>query len=87
MQEPVLFVSKVLGEVFPHFHVVAVKRHRSMQKLLFGLPGRIFVFKALGAEESVEHFLDFFFAYLTFFGLDEFGLSVYSSCCLPPTFV
>jgi hypothetical protein len=27
------FVAKVRGEVFPHFHVVAVQRHRSVQEL------------------------------------------------------
>jgi hypothetical protein len=34
------FVAKVRGEVFAHFHAVAVKHHSSMQNLLLGQPGR-----------------------------------------------
>jgi hypothetical protein len=32
------FVAKVRGEVFAHFHAVAVKLHNSMRNGLFGLP-------------------------------------------------
>jgi hypothetical protein len=32
-------VAKDRGEVFAHFHAVAVKRHSSMRNWLFGLPG------------------------------------------------
>jgi hypothetical protein len=32
------FVAKVHGEVFAHFHAVAVRRDSSMQNSLFGLP-------------------------------------------------
>jgi hypothetical protein len=35
------FVTKVLGEVFSHFHAVTVKRYSRMQNWLFGMPGRI----------------------------------------------
>jgi hypothetical protein len=35
------FVTKVRGEVFAHFHAVAVKLHSSVRNWLFGLPGRI----------------------------------------------
>jgi hypothetical protein len=31
MQQPVLLVAKVQGEVFAHFHAVALKRHSSMR--------------------------------------------------------
>jgi hypothetical protein len=36
-----LFVTKVLGEVFVHFHAVAAKRQSSIRNWMFGLPGRI----------------------------------------------
>jgi hypothetical protein len=36
-----IFVAKVRGEVFAHFHAVAVKLHSSICKWLFGLPGWI----------------------------------------------
>jgi hypothetical protein len=46
------------------------------------------MFNALGAEENVEHSLDFFFfTYLAFSRLGEFELSVYGSCFLPRTLV
>jgi hypothetical protein len=35
------FVDKVWGEVFAHFHVVAIEHHNIMRNWLFGLPGRI----------------------------------------------
>jgi hypothetical protein len=35
------FVTKFQGEVFIHFHAVAVKRHSSIRNWLFGLPGGI----------------------------------------------
>jgi hypothetical protein len=35
------FVAKFRGDVFAHFHAVAVKRHSSMRNCLFGLPARI----------------------------------------------
>jgi hypothetical protein len=35
------FVTKVRGEVFAHFHAVAIKRHSSVWNWLFSLPGRI----------------------------------------------
>jgi hypothetical protein len=34
-------VSKVRGEVFAHFHAIAVKRYSSTRNWLFGMPGRI----------------------------------------------
>jgi hypothetical protein len=37
----ILFVAKVWGEVFTHFHAVTVKRHSSTWNLMFGLTGRI----------------------------------------------
>jgi hypothetical protein len=37
MQQPV-FVAKVRGEVFSHFHAVTVKCYSSMWNCLFGLP-------------------------------------------------
>jgi hypothetical protein len=35
MQQPVLSSPKVRGEVYSHFHAVAVKRHNCMRKLTF----------------------------------------------------
>jgi hypothetical protein len=35
------FVAKVWGEIFAHFHAVAVKFHSSMQNWRFGLPEAI----------------------------------------------
>jgi hypothetical protein len=40
MQQPGSSVSKIRGEVFAHFHAVAVKRHSSMHNWVFGLPER-----------------------------------------------
>jgi hypothetical protein len=51
------FVTNVRGEVFSHFHVVAVKRHSSMRNWLFGLPGRILSEQSV--KENDEHALDF----------------------------
>jgi hypothetical protein len=51
--------SKFPGEVFAHFHAVAIKRHSSMQNQLFGLSGRIFVNIPLDIKENDEHALDF----------------------------
>jgi hypothetical protein len=35
------FVAKFRGEVFAHFHAVAVKCHSSIRNLMFGLLERI----------------------------------------------
>jgi hypothetical protein len=51
------FVPKVKGEVFAHFHAVAVKRHSSMRNWLFGLPGRFFFSPCV--KENDVHALDF----------------------------
>jgi hypothetical protein len=53
------FFAKARGEVFPHFHAVAVKRHSSMRNCLFGVPGRIFVNNPLDVKENDEYSLDF----------------------------
>jgi hypothetical protein len=55
------FVARVRGEVFAHFHAVAVKRHSSMRNWLFRLLGRILYEVPL---MSNEHALD-----IVFFGL------------------
>jgi hypothetical protein len=72
--------AKVRGEVITHFHAVTRKRH-NMQNWLLGLPGRILC-------EQYPWWL-FACSWLCsslvspFFGLDEFGLSMYGSCFLP----
>jgi hypothetical protein len=43
----------------------------------------LFVNNPLDVKENYEHALDLLFTCLAFFGLGEFGLSVYGSCYLP----
>jgi hypothetical protein len=56
MQQPILFVTKVQGEVFAHFHAVPVKHHSSMWNRQFGMPGRlIFLNNPIDVKQSYEH--------------------------------
>jgi hypothetical protein len=79
------FVAKVLDEVFAHFHAVTVKRHSSMRKWLFGLPGWMLYEQSPWCQRKLwacswlcsSPVLPFFF-----FCLSEFGRSVYGSCYL-----
>jgi hypothetical protein len=41
------FVAKVQSKAFVHFHAVAVKHHKSVQNLLFGLPDKFFMISSL----------------------------------------
>jgi hypothetical protein len=54
------FFAKVRGEVFAHFHAVAVKHHGSVRNRLFDLPGLILYKKnPLDVKENDEHALNF----------------------------
>jgi hypothetical protein len=66
------FVAR--GEVFEHFHRLAVKHHSSMRNRLFGLPGRILYEHWTWCQRKwwASSWL-FFFTSLAFFGLGEFG--------------
>jgi hypothetical protein len=68
------FVAKVLGEVFAHFHSVAVKRHSSMRNWLFGLWGRILCEQFLDVKENDEHTLAFAL-FLSLWFLDFLGMA------------
>jgi hypothetical protein len=53
------FVAKVRGEVFGHFHVVAVKHHSSMRNWLFAFQDKLFMNNPFDIKENYEHALDF----------------------------
>jgi hypothetical protein len=55
------FVAKVRGEVFAHFHAVAVRRNSNMRNWLFGLQGRILCEQYQSLKENDKHALDFAF--------------------------
>jgi hypothetical protein len=50
------FVAKVRGEVFAHFHAVAVKRHSSMWNWLFGLQDKFISFDVKINDDRALHF-------------------------------
>jgi hypothetical protein len=78
------FVAKVRGEVFAHFHAVAVKRHSSMWNCS-ACQGEFFVNNPLHAKENYKYALDFALHMSRVFGLVKFVLSVYGSSSLPRT--
>jgi hypothetical protein len=82
-------VNNVQGAVFTHFHAVAVKCHSSMWNWLFGLPGRILYGQSPWCQRKLWTYnsMALLFTCLTFFGLGEFGRSMYGSCFLPWTLV
>jgi hypothetical protein len=53
------FVVKVRGEVFSHFHPVAVTSRSSMRNWMFGLPDEFFVNNSFYVKEIYEHALNF----------------------------
>jgi hypothetical protein len=78
------FVAKVREEVFARFHAAAVKRHSRMWNWLFGLPGRILSKHSPWFSKKIMNMLlALLFTCLAFFGLGEFGLSVYGSLSFP----
>jgi hypothetical protein len=82
------FPATVQDEVFAHFHALNVKRHRIVWNLLFDLPGRILCETiALMSKKIMSMLLTLLFNCLAFFGLCEFGLSMYGSCFLPRALV
>jgi hypothetical protein len=83
---PSSFVAKVRGEVFERFYAVAVKRHNSTSNWLFGLPERILVNHWCRGKWWACSFT-LLLTYHAFFGLCEFGHSVYSSWFLPQMLV
>jgi hypothetical protein len=82
------FCYQVWVEVFSHLHAVAVKHHSSMWNWLFGLPGWIPLWTMpLIWKKMMSNHLTLLYTCLIFFGLGDFGLSVYGSCFLPRTLV
>jgi hypothetical protein len=77
-------VAKVRGEVFAHFHAVAVKRHSSMRNWLFGLPGRILCKQSPWCQKKWWARSWICSSPLAFFGHYEFGLLPYTIHALFP---
>jgi hypothetical protein len=53
------FVAKCQGEVFAHFHAIAVKHHSSMQNWVLACQDEFFMNNPSDVEESDKHALDF----------------------------
>jgi hypothetical protein len=82
MQQPVLLSPKFRAKFSHIFHTVAIKRNSSMRSWLFGLPVRILCEQSLDINNVMSMLLTLLFTCLAFFGLDEFGLSVYGASSL-----
>jgi hypothetical protein len=81
-------VTTVCGEVFAHFHKVAIKVTVESGMGRLTCQKEFFVNNPLDVKENDEHALDFaLHLSCLFFGLSQFGLSVYRACLLPQMLV
>jgi hypothetical protein len=83
------FVVIVRSAVLAHFHAVAAKRFCSMRRKFTVWPARTNSLRVISSMSTklISILYSLLFTCLALFGLPEFGLSVYASCCLSWTLV
>jgi hypothetical protein len=79
--------NKVWGKVFARFYTVDVNVRVVCRIDCLACQDEFFVNNPLYVKKKMSMLLTLLFTCLVIFDLNEFGLSVYDSCFIPPTLV